>query len=65
MTREIAKLVLSGSAGINVLARAAGVSVQLIDAGMLEPLDPHDLLLERRIGERYAQFETRAGDDVR
>jgi nicotinate-nucleotide--dimethylbenzimidazole phosphoribosyltransferase len=50
VTREIAKLVLSGGAGINVLARAAGVSVQLVDAGMLEPLDPHDLLLDRRIG---------------
>ena len=50
VTREIAKLILSGGAGINVLARAAGVSVQLVDAGMLEPLAPHDSLLDRRIG---------------
>jgi nicotinate-nucleotide--dimethylbenzimidazole phosphoribosyltransferase len=50
VTREIAKLILAGSAGINVLARAAGVAVELIDAGMLEPLPPHDLLIEHRIG---------------
>src|SRR6185312_6352959 len=50
VTREIAKLILAGSAGINVLARAAGVAVELIDAGILEPLRPHDLLIDRRIG---------------
>jgi nicotinate-nucleotide--dimethylbenzimidazole phosphoribosyltransferase len=50
VTREIAKLIVAGSAGINVLARAAGVDVQLVDAGMLEPLPPHELLLDRRIG---------------
>jgi nicotinate-nucleotide--dimethylbenzimidazole phosphoribosyltransferase len=50
VTREIAKLILSGTAGVNVLARAAGVEVELIDAGMLEALPPHPLLLERRLG---------------
>lgn len=50
VTREIAKLIVAGSAGINVLARAAGVGVELIDAGMLEPLPPHEMLLDRRIG---------------
>ncbi len=50
VTREIAKLIVAGSAGINVLARAAGVGVELVDAGMLEPLPPHELLLDRRIG---------------
>jgi nicotinate-nucleotide--dimethylbenzimidazole phosphoribosyltransferase len=50
VTREIAKLVLAETAGINVLARAAGVSVELVDAGMLEPLPAHDLLIDRRIG---------------
>lgn len=49
VTREIAKFVLAGNAGINVLARASGVKVQLVDAGMLERLPPHDLLMERRI----------------
>jgi nicotinate-nucleotide--dimethylbenzimidazole phosphoribosyltransferase len=50
VTREIAKLIVGGAAGINVLARAAGVRVELVDAGMLEPLPPHELLLDRRIG---------------
>ena len=50
VTREIAKLIVAGSAGINVLARAAGVGVELVDAGMLQPLPPHELLLDRRIG---------------
>ena len=50
VTREIAKLIVGGSAGINVLARAAGVGVELVDAGMLQPLPPHELLLDRRIG---------------
>ena len=51
VTREIAKFVLAGTAGVNVLARAAGVGVELVDAGMLEALPPHDLLLDRRIGK--------------
>ena len=50
VTREIAKLIVGGAAGINVLARAAGVGVKLVDAGMLQPLPPHELLLDRRIG---------------
>jgi nicotinate-nucleotide--dimethylbenzimidazole phosphoribosyltransferase len=49
VTREIAKFVLAGTAGINVLAQAAGTTVELIDAGMIEPLPPHDLLIERRV----------------
>lgn len=51
VTREIAKFVLAGTAGVNVLARAAGVGVELVDAGMLEPLPAHDLLIDRRIGK--------------
>jgi nicotinate-nucleotide--dimethylbenzimidazole phosphoribosyltransferase len=50
VSREIAKLVLAGTAGINVLARAACVSVELVDAGLLEPLPPHEALVDRRIG---------------
>jgi len=50
VTREIAKFVLAGSAGVNVLARASGISVALVDAGMLEALPPHDLLFDRRVG---------------
>jgi nicotinate-nucleotide--dimethylbenzimidazole phosphoribosyltransferase len=50
VTREIAKFVLAGTAGVNVLARAAGVGVELVDAGLLEALPPHDRLLDRRVG---------------
>jgi len=49
VTREIAKMVLAGTAGINVMARASGTDVVLVDAGMLEPLPAHDHLIERRI----------------
>jgi len=51
VTREIAKLILAGTAGINALARAAAVPVVLVDAGLRDPLPPHDLLLDRRIGK--------------
>lgn len=50
VTRDIAKLVLAGGAGINVCARAVGVEVILVDAGLLRPLAAHDSLLDRRIG---------------
>lgn len=50
VTRDIAKLVLSGGAGINICARASGVDVMLVDAGLLKPLPPHPMLLDRRIG---------------
>lgn len=49
VTREIAKMVLAGTAGINVFARASAIDVVLVDAGMLEPLPAHDHLIERRI----------------
>lgn len=49
VTGEIAKLILAGAAGANVCARAAGVDVLLVDAGLLSPLDAHSLLVERRI----------------
>lgn len=50
VTREIAKFVLAGTAGVNVLARASGVRVELVDAGLLEPLPQHEALFDRRIG---------------
>ncbi|MBA2126869.1 nicotinate-nucleotide--dimethylbenzimidazole phosphoribosyltransferase [Hyphomicrobium methylovorum] len=50
VTREIAKLVLAGTAGINICARAAGAGVVLVDAGMIEALPPHASLIDRRIG---------------
>jgi len=49
VTREIAKMVLAGTAGINVMARASDINVVLVDAGMLEPLPAHDHLKDCRI----------------
>lgn len=49
VTREIAKLIVAGTAGINICARGAGADVIVVDAGLLEPLDPHPLLIARRI----------------
>ena len=59
VTREIAKMVLAGNAGINVLAQASAIDVVLVDAGMLEPLPAHDRLIERRIasGTRNSNVE--------
>jgi nicotinate-nucleotide--dimethylbenzimidazole phosphoribosyltransferase len=59
VTREIAKMVLAGNAGINVLARASGIDIVLVDAGMLEPLPAHDLLIDRRVasGTKNSRLE--------
>lgn len=50
VTREIAKLILAGGAGINLCARSAGVDVTLVDCGLLSALDPHAQLKDRRMG---------------
>lgn len=50
VTREIAKLILAQSAGVSICARAAGIDVSLVDCGLLEPLEPHPMLHERRMG---------------
>ncbi|HPG89031.1 MAG TPA: nicotinate-nucleotide--dimethylbenzimidazole phosphoribosyltransferase, partial [Hyphomicrobium sp.] len=49
VTREIAKLILAGGAGINVCAQPTNTDVFLVDAGLLSPLDAHPHLVERRI----------------
>lgn len=65
VTREIAKLVLDGTAGINICARASGVDVMLVDAGMLRPLPAHAMLLDRRIaaGTKNARREPAMTDE--
>lgn len=65
VTREIAKMVLAGNAGINVLARASGIDVALVDAGMLEPLPAHDLLIDRRVanGTKNSRLEPAMSPD--
>ena len=54
VTREIAKLILAGGAGINICAGTTATDVLLVDAGMLAPLDDHPNLLDRRIGNGTA-----------
>lgn len=50
VTREVARLVLKGRAGISVCVRAAGMDVTLVDAGLLAPLEPAPMLTNARIG---------------
>ena len=50
VTREVAKLILTGGAGISLCARAAGIDVTLVDCGLLAPLEAHDRLIGRRMG---------------
>lgn len=59
VTAEIAKLVLAGSAGISICARAANASVTLVDAGLLSELPPHASLISKRIaaGTKNARRE--------
>lgn len=56
ITREIAKLVLAGRAGINVCAEPNMIDVVLVDAGMLEPLRDDPLLIDRRIAAGTRNF---------
>lgn len=50
VTALIAQMVLDGTAGANMAAKAAGVEVFLIDAGMKTALAPHPALIAHRIG---------------
>lgn len=67
VTREIARLILAGGAGINVCARPTQTDVILVDAGLLSPLDPHPNLMDRRIGSgtRNARREAAMTADER
>lgn len=67
VTREIAKLILAGTAGINVCARGVNADVILVDAGLLAPLDPHPYLISCRIasGTANALAEPAMTDDQR
>jgi nicotinate-nucleotide--dimethylbenzimidazole phosphoribosyltransferase len=50
VTRQIAKLVLTKSAGASVTAAAVGTDVVVVDAGLLVPLDDQPGLISKRIG---------------
>lgn len=64
VTQEIAKMVLAGTAGVSVCAKAAGADVILVDAGMLNPLPAHPALINRRIGSGTANSRLTAAMTV-
>ncbi len=49
VTAQMVYNFLSGGAGINVLARHAGVRVVVVDMGVAAKLDPHSQLVSRKI----------------
>lgn len=49
VTAQMVSNFLSGGAGINVLARQAGVRVVVVDMGVAAPLEPHPQLISRKI----------------
>ncbi|MGL4396639.1 MAG: nicotinate-nucleotide--dimethylbenzimidazole phosphoribosyltransferase [Hyphomicrobium sp.] len=59
ITGLVAGLILAGTGGANITAKAVGVDVMLVDCGMLTALPPAPMLLERRIasGTRNARRE--------
>ncbi len=59
VTRQMAANFLQGGAAAIVFANANGVKVQLVDAGMLEPLS-HPQMLDRRLGPGTANMLQRA-----
>jgi nicotinate-nucleotide--dimethylbenzimidazole phosphoribosyltransferase len=52
----MAQQVLAGGAASNVLARQHGFSVQLVDAGLMQDLPVHPMLIKRKIGHSTANF---------
>jgi nicotinate-nucleotide--dimethylbenzimidazole phosphoribosyltransferase len=50
VTGEMVRNFLRGGAAINVLARAAGARVVVVDMGVVEPLPPNPDLVVRRVG---------------
>ncbi len=49
VTQQMVLNFLAGGAAANVFARANGVSIRVVDAGIAEPVD-HPALLDRRVG---------------
>lgn len=50
MSREIVKLVLAGHAGANICTAGVQCDTLVVDAGLVQPLEPQPGLLLRRIG---------------
>jgi len=57
VTRQMVLNFLAGGAGINVLARASGVELRVVDAGCLgEPFAPHPLFAGTRVASGTANL---------
>ncbi len=56
VTFQMVRNFLSGGAAINVFARASGMQFNVVDAGVVEPVPPHPLLLSKRIGPGTRNF---------
>jgi nicotinate-nucleotide--dimethylbenzimidazole phosphoribosyltransferase len=67
VTREVAKLILAGTGGANICARSVGIDVLLVDAGLGEPLDPHEVLVSAWCGPgtRNARREPAMSPELR
>jgi nicotinate-nucleotide--dimethylbenzimidazole phosphoribosyltransferase len=65
VTPQMVANFLAGGAGINVFARAAGLAVVVVDAGVAADLPPHPdlLLLKVRAGTRNALHEPALTDE--
>jgi nicotinate-nucleotide--dimethylbenzimidazole phosphoribosyltransferase len=61
----IAKMVLDGTAGANIAARAAGAETFLVDAGLKAPLMPHKGLIAKSVrrGTRNSLYEPAMAKD--
>lgn len=57
VTRQMVQNFLQNGAGINVLSRAAGVDLHVVDAGCVGgPFASHPMLLDRRLGDGTANI---------
>ena len=58
VTRQMTRNFLNGGAGVNVLCRSSGMDLRVVDAGCAGgPYEPHELLIDRRLGDGIALVE--------
>lgn len=56
VTAQMVANFLQGGAAINVFAKLNGLRLKVVDAGVATPIQPHPLLLSRRIGPGTRSF---------
>ncbi len=56
VTGQMVRNFLQGGAAVSVFARLGGLRLRVVDAGVIEPCPPHELLESRRIGAGTASF---------